>query len=144
MKKIGVWFVGACGGVATTTILGLIALRKNLTGNQGLVSQLPQFAKLDLAAWDQFVVGGHDIRQTTLYAEAMQLANVSLAIDPRLVDQCREELAAVDANLRPGVLFNVGATIAKFADDSLRATRETPWQSIRRVQADLQDFRSRH
>ncbi len=143
-SKIGVWFLGACGGVATTTIVGLAALRRGLAGNQGLVSQLPQFHKLDLIDWDQFVIGGHDIRKTTLFQEAMQLARVSRAIDPVLIEKCRDDLAEIDKNIRPGVLFNVGPTIAQFADASLRETRETPRASIQRVQRDLQAFRQQH
>jgi myo-inositol-1-phosphate synthase len=143
-KKIGVWFLGALGGVATTTIVGLAALRKGLTANHGLVSQLKQFTSLELMNWDDFVLGGHDIRRTTLYDEAMQLARISRAIDPAIIEACRQELADVDQNIRPGVLFNVGPTIEKFAESSLREKRETPRQSIERVQQDLQQFAQRH
>ena len=143
-QKIGVWFLGAYGGVATTTIVGLSALRKGLTAHHGLVSQLAQFKPLELIDWDQIVVGGHDIRRTTLYDEAMQLARTSRAIEPGIIDACRDDLNAADANIRPGVLFNVGATIEKFAEVSLREKREMPRQSIQRVQQDLQEFVQRH
>lgn len=143
-RKVGVWFLGAFGGVATTTMVGLAALKKGLTGNQGLVSQLPQFANLDLLGWDEFVIGGHDIRTTTLYDEAMTLANVSRAIDDGLIEKCRAELNAIDSHIRPGVLFNVGPTIEKFAAHSLRSKRESPRESITRVQADLQAFVKQH
>src|SRR5688572_8479548 len=104
-NKIGVWIVGAFGGVATTTAVGLAALQKGLVGNQGLVSQHPQFASLGLIPWNQIILGGHDIRKTTLYDEAMQLARVSRAIDSGLIEQCRDDLAAIDPNIRPGILF---------------------------------------
>jgi len=143
-RKVGVWFLGALGGVATTTIVGLVALRKGLTGNQGLVTQLPLFEKLGLVGWDELVIGGHDIRQATLLDEALTLANVSRAIDRHLVEQCKEDLAAIDANIKPGVLFNVGATIKKFATDALRAKVESPRESIARVQADLKAFAKQH
>jgi myo-inositol-1-phosphate synthase len=143
-RKVGLWLLGAFGGVATTAIVGLVALRKGLTGNQGLVSQLPQFEKLDLLSWDQIVIGGHDIRDTTLFAEAMQLASISRAIDGSLVEQCKDELNEIDANIKPGVLFNVGPTIEKFAASSLRDRRESPRESITRVQADLKTFAEQH
>jgi myo-inositol-1-phosphate synthase len=143
-KKTGVWILGAYGGVATTTHVGLAALRRGLTGNHGLVSQLPPFANLDLIGWDDFVIGGHDIRKTTVYDEAMQLARISRAIDSGLIESCREELAAIDPNIRPGVLFNVGETIAKFADPAMRAQQETPRVAIGRVQNDLQAFARQH
>ena len=120
-RKVGVWLLGAFGGVATTTVVGLVALRKGLAGNQGLVSQLPQFDKLGLLQWDEIVIGGHDIRDTTLFAEATQLASVSRAIDTSLIAQCQAELDEIDADIKPGVLFNVGPTIEKFAESSLRA-----------------------
>lgn len=143
-RKVGVWFLGAFGGVATTTIVGLVALRKGLTGNHGLVSQLPQFERLGLLGWDEIVIGGHDIRGTNLFDEAMQLANISRAIDDSLVEQCKAELTAIDENIKPGVLFNVGPTIEKFAEASLRERRESPRESITRVQADLKAFAEQH
>jgi len=141
-KRIGVWLLGAHGGVATTTIVGLVALRNGLTGNQGLVSALPQFADLDLLNWGDLVVGGHDIRETTLYDEAMQLANVSRAIDASLIEKIKSELDEIDTRIRPGVLFNVGATIEKFASDELREQLESPRASIVRVQRDLENFQA--
>lgn len=143
-NKTGVWFLGACGGVATTTIVGLAALRRGLTGNQGLVSQLPQFGSLGLIDWKEFLIGGHDIRNTTLYDEAMKLARISRAIDDSLIEKLKDDLAEVDRNIRPGVLVNVGPTIAKFAETKLRETREAPRAAIERVQQDLQAFRQQH
>ena len=87
-RRIGIWLIGAKGGVAATSIIGLTALQKGLTGKQGLVTQLPQFAGLDLAPWKDFVVGGHDIRPNSLFDEAMQLCTVSRAIDGGLIEKC--------------------------------------------------------
>lgn len=141
-RRIGIWFIGAKGGVATTTILGLVALKKGLTGPQGLVTELPLLAELDLAGWKDFVIGGHDIRNVTLYDEAMQLANVSRAINADLVKACKADLDKIDENIRPGTLINVGPTIEKFADASLRSSSkaEAPRAAIERIQADLNAF----
>ena len=139
-RRIGIWFIGAKGGVATTSIVGLLALRNKLTGPQGLVTQLPLFGSLELPTWDEFVIGGHDIRSASLYDEAMQLARVSRAIDPELVEKLKSDLAAVDQNLRSGTLVNVGPTIEKFADDELRKKAESPRGAIERIQADLKAF----
>lgn len=140
--RIGVWFLGAFGGVATTTTLGLIALQKGLIGSQGLVSTLPLFQDLGLTDWSDLVVGGHDIRRTTLLVEAGKLARVSRAFDEQLVISCRRELEQIDSRIHPGVLFNVGQTIERFADDDLRVRKETPRESIRRVQEDLKAFKA--
>jgi myo-inositol-1-phosphate synthase len=132
--------------VATSVTVGLVALRKGLAGNAGLVTQLPQFAGLDFAQWNDITIGGHEIRDTTLYAAALQLATDSRALDPDLVAKCKTELDKIDKNTRPGTLWNVGATIEKFAGDELRSKsrRETPRAAIERIQADLKEFASKH
>ncbi len=134
------WLLGAKGGVATTATVGLVALRKKLVDDCGLVSMLPRFADLDLPDWRDFVVGGHDIRKTTLHEEAVKLHEVSHALDPRIISKCKTDLDRIDANIRPGVLFNVGSTIEGLADRSLTRKREAPRAAIERVQDDLRKF----
>ena len=134
--RIGIWLVGAKGGVATTTILGLVALKKGLIGDAGLVSQLPQFANIGLAPWRDFIVGGHDIRNVSLYDETMKLHTVSRALDERLIAKCKSELVRIDGNIRTGTILNVGRTIQQLAVGPLRR-RETPRSAIERIQGDL-------
>ena len=67
--RIGVWFIGAKGGVASTATVGLVALKKGLVPQVGLTGALPAFARLELADWSDFVVGGHEIR----YAPAARI-----------------------------------------------------------------------
>ena len=59
-QRIGIWIIGAWGGVSTTAAVGLTALQKGLTGTSGLVSENPFFENLNLADWDQLVIGGHE------------------------------------------------------------------------------------
>jgi len=142
--RTGVWLVGLFGGVATTTVLGLTALRKRLIGDCGLVSQLPQFAPLNLVAWDDLIVGGHEIRQSTLVAEATKLARVSRAVDSSLIEACQGELAAIDRAVRPGVFWNAGQAIHALADPAMQCGGERPWQSVERLQQDLREFQAAH
>ena len=65
-EKIGIWLIGAWGGVSTTTAVGLAALQLGITKEVGLVTALPAFADLKLADWSEFTIGGHEIRQTTV------------------------------------------------------------------------------
>ena len=83
-SPIGIWFIGARGGVAATATLGLSALQKGLTDSAGLVSELPQFAGLDLATWDNLVVGGHEIRDGTLLESLERLRTDSHVLDRAL------------------------------------------------------------
>jgi len=135
--------IGARGGVATSTVVGWAALRRGLTTETGLVSALPAFSGLPLADWDQFVVGGHEIRDSTLADEAEKLHRESRVFEPATLAACREDLEAADKNIRPGVSWNVGATIRGLASDAL-STDLGPRESIERIQADLAEFRERH
>jgi myo-inositol-1-phosphate synthase len=139
-RKLGVWLIGAKGGVATTVTVGLVALRKGLTGDQGLVTQLPLLAGLDLAQWSDFTIGGHEIRETTLFSEAQQLVRGNHALNADLVARCKADLDRVDKNTRSGTLWNVGRAIENLADPPLRKTREAPRAAIERIQVDLKEF----
>ena len=63
-RRVGLWLVGAFGGVGTTITLGLAAMARGLSDRTGLVTELPEFRELPLPEPADFVVGGHDIRQT--------------------------------------------------------------------------------
>jgi myo-inositol-1-phosphate synthase len=139
-RRIGIWFLGARGGVATTTILGLAALRRSLVGTAGLVTALPKFDGLDLAGWNDFVIGGYDIRHSALHEEALKLANVSRALDPALVEKCKSDLDKIDKNIRLGTVYRVGHTIEELAEAELTSKKETPREVIERVQGDLKSF----
>ncbi len=139
--RIGLWLIGAKGGVATTVLTGLTALKKGLIGNSGLVTTLPRFEALDLIDWKDLIVGGHDIRPGRLYDEAMRMHTESRAIDVDLLRQCKADLEKIEKNLRWGTIHNVGPTISKFADPALRDKKETPRQAIERLQDDLSSFK---
>lgn len=139
--RIGIWFLGARGGVATTALIGLLALRQKLIPPTGLVSELPGFSHLPLAGWDQFVVGGHEIRQTALYDESLNLLRHSHVLDADLIHRCRGELEATDRRLRPGVLLGVGPAIEKLATDPDVPRGESVSAALERVTADLHTFR---
>jgi len=59
-RRLGLWLIGAKGGVATTSLVGLAALRKGLTGNQGLLSTCPPFNGLDLVGWAEKDIFSHE------------------------------------------------------------------------------------
>ncbi|HUE74103.1 MAG TPA: inositol-3-phosphate synthase [Pirellulaceae bacterium] len=145
-RKLGLWILGARGGVAATVCVGLSALKKGLAENQGLVSQLPQFAGLDLASFGDFTIGGHEIRETTLFEAALKLVANNQALSGELVAKVKPELDRIDKNIRAGTLWNVGPAIEKFAAQEVRSENkgEAPRAAIERVQADLKEFRKRH
>ena len=141
--RIGLWLIGAKGGVASTTLVGLSALRRGLTSNAGLVSELAEFRHLALAGWDDFLIGGHEIRPVHVFDEAMKLVTVSRAVDERIIAQCRPDLEEADARVRVGTIYNVGRTIAQFAGPEV-PRGESPSEAIRRIQGDLAEFTKAH
>ena len=143
-RRVGLWIIGAKGAVAVTTILGLISLKKKLSKTVGLASELPHFQPLELIDWSQVVVGGHEIRQTTLQEEIQLLHEHSNVFDGNLVSKCKSEVAKIEKNIRPGILINVGKTIEKLADKKLLQKKETPRQALNRVAKDLKKFKSTH
>ncbi len=138
--KIGIWLVGARGGVATTAIMGLELLRQGSIPSWGLVSAAPRFASAGLADWGQFVVGGHEIRPGSLLDSARALASDSRAFDVALIDQCRPGFEEIDAAIRPGTIEGCGNAIARLADGAhvIRAT--SPRSAIASIQRDVEAF----
>ena len=140
--RYGIWLIGARGGVATSVILGLSALKRQLTGETGLVSTLPAFSHLELPQWHELVVGGHEIRETTLADEADRLHRQSRVVHADILDACREDLQQVEAMIRPGVLWNVGPTIRQLAPDNAE-DQLNPCAAVERVKNDLAEFRQK-
>jgi myo-inositol-1-phosphate synthase len=139
--RIGIWFIGARGGVAATATLGLIALQKRLTDTIGLVSVLGQFDGVDFAPWDAFVVGGHEIREGTLAKSLQRLHTDSRVFDSAMIEGCQQELAGIDERIRPGTLTNCGATIGGLAGPAMQTFAVEPAAAtVERLKRDLEEF----
>ncbi len=144
-RKVGVWLIGAWGGVATTVVVGLAALRKGLTDTTGLVTSLPPFARLDLIQWDELVIGGHEIRDTSYSSEARTLVEKSHVFNEKTLATIAPQLAKFDTNVRPGTLFNVGAKIESLAGTAaLKFRNESAAQAVARLSKDIEEFKTRH
>ena len=146
--RIGIWLIGAWGGVSTSAVVGLAGLQQGVAGETGLVSALPEFSRLGLADWNQFVVGGHEIRKTGFVTEAEQLHGNSHVFGRDLLTAVGAALEQFDRNVRPGTLINVGETIASLASSipgiwEIPGIYERPAEAIERISADLGEFRGR-
>jgi myo-inositol-1-phosphate synthase len=102
-RRVGVWFLGAGGNVATTAAVGRAALARGLAGTVGLVTELPAFAGAGLGGFDELVLGGHELRARSPVEVARALARDERLFPERLVDDVADELAAFAAQVRPGV-----------------------------------------
>ncbi|MBB4960713.1 inositol-3-phosphate synthase [Micromonospora polyrhachis] len=123
--RTGVWLVGARGSVATTSIVGALALRAGLAEPTGCVTELPALRSAALPALGDLVFGGHDVVATPLVKKAEALAAAGV-LPPRLVTALAEELAGVEREVRP---VPTGGRQAG---------------TIAAITADLTGFRARH
>ncbi len=137
--RIGIWLIGARGGVATTALVGLAALRRGLIGTDGLTTELPPFVGLPMPRFRDLVASGHEIRRLALFEEAQRLAREFRLPSPEVVEACREDLEAVDRRIRPGTALGVGPRIASLASMEVPAD-PSPRAAIDRLRADLTDF----
>ena len=139
-RRIGLWLVGVKGGVATTLLVGLAALRRQAIEPIGLLTELEPFRSLDLVDFSAIVVGGHDIRAGRLVDEARRMWTESRAIAPELIDAAADYLVEVEGRLRPGTVLASGERIRGLADDAAAVLVETPRQAIARVRSDIEAF----
>jgi len=139
-RPLGLWIVGAKGGVATTVLTGLASLARGAIPTTGLVTALDPFTRLDLVPCADIVVGGHDIRAGRLGDEARRMWEESRAIDPALLAAAEPFFAAVERRLRPGTVVAAGERIGALADPAVAAIVETPRAAVARVRADIEAF----
>lgn len=143
-RRVGIWFIGAWGGVASTAALGLAALKRNLTDSTALVTATSLFEGLEFDNADSFVVGGHEIRNSSFLEAVSDLHHRANVFEMSVIEGCKEQLAAWNENVRPGSIVGSGATIGKLSDLPGAKKSETPRQIVERFQADLRDFQKRH
>jgi myo-inositol-1-phosphate synthase len=143
-RRVGLWLIGAFGGVATTAALGLAALRRGVGDSTSMVTALPLFDGIDFDQPVQFVVGGHDIRRAHFRDTIREFQQRSNIFDRDLVEACLPDLDAWAENVRPGTILNSGTTIGKLADRPDVPTADTPRAAVERIQQDLLAFRDRH
>jgi myo-inositol-1-phosphate synthase len=139
-RRVGLWLVGAFGGVGTTITLGLSAMARGLVDQTGLVTDLPDFRELPLPAPGDFVVGGHEIRRTSFEESAEEFRRNTGVFDASWLSACRDDLAAATSRVRPGPKLGLGPAIARLADWDAGDEPATARQAIDRVKSDIAAF----
>lgn len=142
--RVGLWLLGAFGGVATTAALGLSAMRRGESDHTGLVTALPLFDGLDLDLPEQFVVGGHDVRRSSYREAVAELRRGAGVFEPGLTEACGPDLDEWSANVRSGTVLNAGATIARLANLQGVTGAGEPRAVVDRIRQDLTAFRATH
>jgi myo-inositol-1-phosphate synthase len=143
-RRVGLWLIGAVGGVSSTAVLGISALGRKLTDTTSLVTATPMFQGVDLDDFGDFVIGGHDIRRSNYVEAVRDLHQRSNVFNEALIQACQPDLEKWSANVRPGTVLGAGPTIGKLADLPEVQRVRTPREAIERVQADLKEFRDKN
>jgi myo-inositol-1-phosphate synthase len=126
--RVGVWFIGARGSVATTAVAGAAAMRAGLAAPTGCVGELPDFAAAELTPWQDLVFGGHDVVGTPFAKRVEQLVHAGV-LPASLPPLILADIAAADVDLRIGVTGEEMNCQAEQAE---------------RLAADITEFRERH
>ncbi|HOP77755.1 MAG TPA: inositol-3-phosphate synthase [Thermogutta sp.] len=141
--KVGLWLIGAKGGIATCVSVGWAMLTRSLTSKVGLVTELPQFAQAGLVDWPDIVIGGHEIRDVSLAEESRAFASVNRTFERQHVDLIADALESIEQQIRYGTVFGADQMIAQLASPNVPRDRSAR-EAIERIAADLKDFKSRH
>lgn len=139
-KRIGLWLIGAKGGVATTVMTGLAALARGLVEPIGLITETEPFHALNLIDWSDIVIGGHDIRDGSLLDEARRMWTVSRAISPGVLESVTPDLIDIETRLRPGTVLASGSSIEAIASLPKSKVAKTPRSTIDQIRTDILDF----
>lgn len=143
-RRIGLWLIGAFGGVGTTTAVGISALSRGLTSHVGMVTALKEFQHVDFDSAQSIVVGGHDIRQGSFSQTAKELNRRSGVFTHEILTACEADLAMWSKNVRPGVLFKPNAAITNLVDRKDVSPAKTAKEAISQMQADFLAFKKEH
>jgi len=118
--RAGIWLIGARGSVATTSVVGGLALRAGLTSPVGCVTAHPALNPAALPGFGNLVFGGHDVDTVALPKKAEQLA--AAGVVPALLAQTLEaDLAEVETDLRPAPAGATQAETAQAIADDIMA-----------------------
>jgi len=142
-EPLGVWMVGALGGIGTTLVVGTRAIARGLAADTGLVTNRPELAPLELVPLTDIVFGGHEVRISNFWESAVEIARRSRSLDLELLTQLKNDLLDISEALKPGTSVNCGPAIDALvtnpvsrADDGLRSI-------VQRIQSDIRAFRAR-
>ncbi|NOT02216.1 MAG: myo-inositol-1-phosphate synthase [Phycisphaerales bacterium] len=142
--RIGLWLVGAAGGVGSTVALGVAALGRKLGGGAGLVTALPEFESAGLVDPGALVVGGHEIRSQSLIDAVREMHVESRVFSAELIAACAPGLRRMQSNVRPGIVLGMAREVRDMADRGCVRRVATPGAAVRAVRDDLAAFKLRH
>ena len=117
-----VWLIGIKGAVATTTLVGVLAIKRGLCAANGIPSEDTSFSRLNLVRLEDIGFGGHDIRNVTLYEAAYQNVSENNTFDTTQLAKLKGEIESIP--VRSGIVNNCGNAISALCDNEEQTLRE--------------------
>jgi myo-inositol-1-phosphate synthase len=110
-RKTGVWLIGAYGDIATTLIVGKLAIQNKLVTNSSLITDLPPMQQLALCNLDELIFGGHDIVVNTVAGQAETICERSRTFPYSLLKQITPQLESLkdDIVVTPELAWDTNA-----------------------------------
>jgi myo-inositol-1-phosphate synthase len=141
--RIGVWLIGAYGGVGASLALGISALKHQLTRPVGLTTATDPFNRIPFADWGDLVLGGHEVRSSDFRTAAVDLHRSTNVFSTALLTECASDLEEWSGNVRPGLVRRSGRPVEAFSNWQ-GVPRDLPVkEQIERLAADIRDFSAR-
>lgn len=140
--RIGIWIIGARGGLATTLITGCSMLARRLVATTGLLTEDPRWSGLKLAPFDRMIFGGHDVRGGSLWNSAAAVQDATHSLPPAALAKVRSALNRVDKRIQPGVALNCGPAVEALSE-SRCMLRGNASEALAQIRKDIADFRQR-
>jgi myo-inositol-1-phosphate synthase len=129
-----VWFIGIKGAVATTTIVGVLAIKRGLSAANGIPSEDENFSRLNLVRLEDIEFGGHDIRNVTLYEAAYQNVSENNTFSVTQLAKLKEEMESIPVSC--GIINNCGNAISALCDSE----KLTLSEAANQISSDLRHY----
>lgn len=140
-EKVGLWMIGACGGVGSTVALGLAAIRAGSTARTGMVTDLQLFENSGLIDPADIVVGGHEIRSETPWEAVNAMHRSANVFNEELINRCKKTLGEFQKNIVSGTLISAGKTVKQIANGRSIPTDTSIAVAVERLSNDINKFR---
>ena len=140
----GVFLIGALGHLATTMMIGAIALRDKAFPRTGMVTELPDFIELGLVEPGELVFGGWDIREGSLEKNGHRILQELGAWDRTGLEGIEKGLRAISDDIYAGLAVNGGKAIEALACLDDRGMPCSLEDYILNLQGHIASFKTKH
>ncbi len=143
-ERLGVWLIGACGAVSTTTMVGTHAIRNDLQPPRGLVTEQPPFGELPVADLDALVFGGCDVTVPVPGQTMRELEETSGIFGRDLIEASSDFLDTISERIEPGIHPGSEEYVDQLSNEHTLSRTDSPMGQVENVRQQIQSFRQQN